>query len=94
MYKTELVKKVAQKAKVSQKVASRVINASLETIQETLGKRQMVQIPGFGTLYTRQRPASKVLDFKTGQPRRIPRMRVPAFRAGAVLKRAVRRKRK
>jgi DNA-binding protein HU-beta len=92
MYKTELVRKVAQKTKVSRKVASRVIDASLETIQETLGKRQMVQIPGFGAFYTRQRAASRVRDFKTGQPRRIPRMPVAAFRAGAVLKRAVRKK--
>jgi len=93
MYKTELVKRVARKAQVSQKVASRVINASLATMQEALTKRQMVQIPGFGTFYSRWRPASKVIDFRTGQPTRIRRMRVPDFRAGAVLKRAVRKKR-
>jgi nucleoid DNA-binding protein len=55
MYKTELVKRVAEKAEVSQKVVCRVINVSLETIQETLGQRQMVHIPGFGTFYSRWR---------------------------------------
>lgn len=90
-YKTDLVKKVARETRVSRKLTTLVLNELVKTIQDTLGQHQTVRIPGFGVFYVRQRRAGKARNFKTGQPQVIPAMTLPAFRAGELLKRRVRR---
>jgi DNA-binding protein HU-beta len=90
MYKTQLVKKVAQETRVSQKLTALILNTTLKTIQETLGQHREVRLPGFGSFYTRKRPASKGTNFKTGKSLVVPARKVPSFKAGALLKRKVR----
>jgi DNA-binding protein HU-beta len=90
MYKTQLVKKVAQATRVSQKLTALILDTTLKTIQETLGNQGEVRLLGFGSFYTRKRPASKGKNFRTGKALAIPAMSVPAFKAGALLKRKVR----
>ena len=94
MYKTELVRRVAQETGVSQRVVSRVLGASLATIQAALVAGERVSVPGFGTFYTSQRQAGRVRSVRTGRPVAVPARRVAAFRVGEVLKRAVSGKRK
>jgi nucleoid DNA-binding protein len=53
MYKTELIRKVAKETRLSQRIVSDVLEASRDAIREALSGGQEVQLPGFGTFYTR-----------------------------------------
>src|SRR5581483_3828293 len=90
MYKTELVKAVAKETRLSQRVVGEVLDATTKEIQGTLAGGKTVNVLGFGTFYTRQREAGKVQDIRTRQEISVPAMRVAAFRAGDVLRQAVR----
>ena len=90
MYKTELIKKVAKKTGFSRDVVSFVMNTSIKMIQDNLERGKEVRLTGFGTFYIRNRAKSQGTNFKTGAKVEIPKMRVAGFRAGALLKKAVR----
>ena len=49
MNKEELVKEISKKTKLSQKVSSDVLSATLEIIQKTVAKGKKVTLVGFGT---------------------------------------------
>jgi DNA-binding protein HU-beta len=89
MYKTDLVRRVAQETGVSQRVVSQVLSASLGTIQAALAAGERVTVPGFGTFYTSQRQAGRVRSVRTGRQVDVPARRVAAFRVGEILKREV-----
>ena len=90
MYRTELVRRVAQQTRLSQRVVSAVLRANHQLIEQTLARGETVTLPGFGTFYTREQPEGTVRHIQTGKAARIPAHRVAAFRVGAVLKRAIR----
>ena len=94
MHKTVLVRRVAKETRLSQRVVSDVITASHRLIESTLREGKTVTFPGFGTFYTSQRKAGKVKHVKTGQVLSYSARRLPAFRAGEILKRAVRGERR
>jgi DNA-binding protein HU-beta len=91
MYKTEVIRKISRQTRLSQRDVADVVKTYHRTIQDALAHDESVQFPGFGTFYTRERPASHVRSFRDGTSITIPTMRVAAFRVGDVLKRAVRR---
>src|SRR3954464_5990407 len=94
MYKTELVRRVAQETGVSQRVVRQVIGSSLGTIEAALTAGDRVTLPGFGTFYTSQRQAGRIRSVRTGRQVEVPARRVAGFRVGEVLKRAVAAKRR
>ena len=55
MNKEELVKEISKKTKLSQKVSSDVLSATLEIIQKTVAKGKKVTLVGFGTWEARKR---------------------------------------
>lgn len=57
MNKMELVSAVATKAELTQKDAENAVNALLETIYDTLAKKEKIQLIGFGTFEVRDRAA-------------------------------------
>ena len=89
MYKTELIRRVARETRLSQRVVSDVVGTTQRLIEETLRAGQSVTVPGFGTFYTRKRPAGHIKHIRTGKLISVPARRVAAFRVGAILKRAV-----
>jgi DNA-binding protein HU-beta len=91
MYKTELVRRVAKDTRLTQRVVSDVITVALKEMTLSLSKAEDMVFPGFGTFYTRVRPAAHARSFKTGKTVRVPAMRVACFRSGEFLKKAVRR---
>ena len=93
MYKTELIRKVAKDTRLSQRIVSDVVSAMLKEMTLCLSKQDTVTFPGFGTYYSRLRPASQARSFKTGRTVDVPAMRLAAFRPGELLKKAVRRSR-
>jgi len=92
MYKTEVIERVAREERLSQRVVNDALTTALKLIQQALVKGDDVVFPGFGTFYTRQQPETVVRHIQTGKPIKVPARRVAAFRVGAVLKKAVRKK--
>jgi DNA-binding protein HU-beta len=90
MHKTDLVKRVARETRLSKREVNDVVTATHRLIEQTLREGKTVTLPGFGTFYASQRQGGKVKHVRTGQSIAYAPRKVPVFRAGEVLKRAVR----
>ena len=82
MNKEELVKEISKKTKLSQKVSSEVLSATLDVIQKTVSKGKKVTLVGFGTWEARKRAARTGRNPQTGKELKIAAKTVPAFSAG------------
>lgn len=89
MNKTELAAAVAKEAKLSKKDAEAAVNATIDAIKKALKKGDKVQLIGFGTFEVRKRAARTGRNPQTGKEIKIKASKVPAFKAGAALKDAV-----
>lgn len=90
MNKTELIAAIANRAQVTQKVAEDVLAAFTDTVSETLGRREeKVVVTGFGTFEVRHRVQRTGKNPRTGELITVPAQKTPAFRAGKLLKEAV-----
>jgi len=95
MNKTAFVKRVAEKSKkliTSHRVYHMALNELLTGIKSELAAGRKVSFLGFGTFYTRTHRGGTGRNFKTGKPVEYKAVRIPAFRPGSLLKKAVRRK--
>ena len=86
MNKTELVAALAEKAEVSKKDAEKVLNAFIETVQDTVKADDKVQLVGFGTFESKARAAREGKNPQTGEVIKIAACKVPAFKAGKAFK--------
>ena len=89
MNKTQLAEQVAERAGVSGAEAGRVLEATLQTIEDALAAGQDVSITGFGKFSVADRAARQGVNPATGEPIAIAASRSPRFSAGAKLKQAV-----
>ena len=89
MNKTELVAAVAQKTGLTKKDAERVVNATIETITESLCKGDKVSVSGFGIFEVKAREARVGRNPRTKESIQIPATKLPAFKASKTLKDAV-----
>ena len=92
MNKTELIAAVAEKAGMTKKDAERVINAAMETIEQTLAKGDKVSLSGFGIFEVKAREARVGRNPRTKETIQIPATCMPAFKASKTLKDAVSKK--
>ncbi|NLV87351.1 MAG: HU family DNA-binding protein [Clostridiales bacterium] len=89
MNKAELIAEVAEKTGLSKKDCERVVNATLQTISETIETGEKVQLVGFGVFDVKMREARIGRNPKTKEEIQIPASRVPVFKAGKALKDSV-----
>ena len=89
MNKTELAAVVAQKTGLTKKDAERVVNATVETLVESMKKGEKVQISGFGIFEVKTREARVGRNPRTRQAIQIPASRQPVFKASKTLKDSV-----
>ncbi len=89
MNKEELVKEIAEKSKLSQKVSAEVVGSLLETIQKTVAKGKKVTLVGFGSFEARKCAARTGRNPQTGKEIKIEAKTVPAFTAGKKFKELV-----
>ena len=89
MNKTELIAAVAEKAGLTKKDAERVVNATVETITESLVKGDKVQLSGFGIFEVKTREARIGRNPRTKEEIKIPATKLPAFKASKTLKDAI-----
>lgn len=89
MNKTELVEAIAKTAGLTKADADRAVKAGIEVITKALKKGDSVQITGFGSFGVAKRAARKGRNPTTGKEIKIPASKAPKFKAGALLKKAV-----
>ena len=89
MNKTEFINAVAAKEGIEKKCAEKAVNAVFATIADELAKGEKIQIVGFGTFEVRERSEKQGRNPRTGETMTVPASKVPAFIAGAALKKAV-----
>jgi DNA-binding protein HU-beta len=89
MTKGELIASVGKEAKLSKASAEKAINAFTNTVMKALKKGDKLALTGFGTFSVAKRRARTGRNPQTGKEIKIPATRVAKFKAGNVLKSAV-----
>ena len=89
MTKGELIASVGKEAKISKASAEKVINAFTNTVMKALKKGDKLALTGFGTFSVARRRARTGRNPQTGKEMKIPASRVAKFKAGNLLKSAV-----
>ena len=85
MRKQDLVRVVAQEAKLTESQATTAVNAVFPAIQGALADGDEVTISGFGSFRVVERAAREGRNPQTNQPMTIPARKSPAFRPGTEL---------
>ncbi len=88
MNKSDLVRKVAEAAELSQKQSGAAVNAFLDAVKDALRAGEKVTLVGFGTYGVKQRQARKGKHPRTGKTIKIPAKVVPYFNSGKELREA------
>lgn len=86
MNKAELIVALAEKADLNKKDAEKVLNAFVDTINESLAAGEKVQLIGFGTFDVKERPARVARNPRTGDEIKVAASKAPVFKAGKALK--------
>jgi len=86
--KSDLIESVG-KVVCTKKEAAAAVDAVLESIKASLKKGKPVTLVGFGTFKVTKRKARKGRNPRTGKEIKIPAKKVPVFKAGSALKKAV-----
>ena len=85
----ELSKRIAKQAKLSQKQASEVLEATLTAIREALQDGEEVRLVGFGSFKVRQSAARKGVNPRDRKPIEVPAKERVRFFPGKELSEAV-----
>jgi DNA-binding protein HU-beta len=86
MNKPELIDAVAERTGMKKKDAATAVDAVLDTITDTLGRKEEVSLVGFGTFDVRERAERMGRNPRTGDQLTIPASTACVFRPGRKLK--------
>ncbi len=86
MNKTELIAAMAAKAEITKKDAEAALKAFVDVVTEELSKKEKIQLVGFGTFETVERPAREGRNPRSGEVMHIAASKAPKFKAGKALK--------
>jgi DNA-binding protein HU-beta len=89
MSKNHLIEVAAKEANITKAAATRVLNAVLAAIVESVAKNEDVKLIGFGTFKTSKRLARTGRNPQTGKEIKIAATTVPRFTPGATFKSVV-----
>ena len=89
MNKSELVIALAEKAELSKKDAEKAVNAFVDVVTDALKAGEKVQLVGFGTFESKERPARTARNPQTGEEISIAASKTASFKVGKALKDAV-----
>ena len=86
MNKSELIVALAQKAELSKKDAEKALSAFVEVVTEAMKAGEKVQLVGFGTFESKERPARTARNPRTGEEITIAASKTASFKVGKALK--------
>jgi len=86
MNKSDLIKNTADKANITRADAKRIVDATIETISDSLAQGNIVSIKGFGTFRLKHRPLKRIRNLHTKEMITVPSARLPAFKPGKNIK--------
>jgi integration host factor subunit beta len=86
MNKTNLIKKVSERVKISSNAAKVIVDAIFGGMTEILEKGERIEIRGFGSFVVRQYGAYKGRNPKTGKTVDVPPKKLPYFKVGKEIK--------
>jgi nucleoid DNA-binding protein len=89
MTKAEFVDKLAEKGKITKKMATEVIELVFSTIGESLVNGDESAVPGFGKFSAVVRKERSGLNPRTKEKLNIPESKVPKFTAAKALKESI-----
>lgn len=89
MNKHQLIAEIAVSADIMQKQAEAALNAFTDTVTKTLKSGDKIPLVGFGTFSIKERDARTGRNPRTGETINIAACKVPSFKAGNALKKAV-----
>ncbi len=89
MNRRDLVRKIAQDARLSNTQAAKALDAVLDGVQSSLIRGDRVTLVGFGTFVTSEHKARKVRDPRFGGTMQIAARRVARFSPGIELRLAL-----
>ena len=89
MNKSDLVSAIADSSGLSKADAARALEATTSAISGALSSGGSVAITGFGSFLVRSRAARSGRNPQTGATIHISASKVPAFKAGKLLKESV-----
>lgn len=90
MTKGELVGAISKEAGITKVAAEKAVTAFTGAVTKSLKKGDTVSLVGFGTFSISRRKARKGRNPQNGKEINIPAAKVPKFKAGKLLKSAVR----
>ncbi len=85
MNKAELIKKIAEKAELSQTDSKKALEATIDAIKEALADNDSISLIGFGTFSVAERPAREGFNPLTKEKIQIAAKKVVKFKAGEAL---------
>ena len=89
MTKQDFVSKIAEKANLTKAAAAAAVNAYHEVVGEALASGDTVDLPGFGKFSIGERAARTGRNPQTGETIQIAAVKSPKFKAGKVLRDAL-----
>jgi DNA-binding protein HU-beta len=87
--KTELIEAAAEQTGLPKANVEATLKALLDTIVDTVAKKDQVTLPGFGTWKASERAARVGRNPQTGEDIKIAATTVPSFKAGSGFKEKV-----
>ncbi len=90
MTKSEMIANISKEAQISKASAGNALNAFTSSVTKALKKGSKLTLPGFGTFSIAKRKARTGRNPQTGKAIKIPARKVAKFKAGNVLRSAVR----
>ncbi len=89
MNKSELTETLAQKQKLTNSEAAKIINTLLNSMSEALGNGENVEIRGFGSFSVREYDSYTGRNPKTGEKVTVKLKKLPYFKVGKGLREAL-----
>ena len=89
MTKQEFIQRVAMKSGLSNRDATKAVDAFMESVTETLKSGDSINFTGFGKFSAADRAARQGVNPRTGERVEIAATTVPKFSAGSQLKQAL-----
>lgn len=91
MTKEEMITMIAKDARISKRQASEALHSFFDNVTSNLKKGKRVSFVGFGSFTVSKRKARVGRNPQTGAKINIPATKVPHFRAGKMLKEAIKK---